>query len=118
MAPGSENLDDIPLGNLLAFNHLGVNTAIGVAESAHQSLRDAEIPHRGYGIDVGGGGIEARRAVLDGAAPIALYRLAGRERGAGQTLRTQALDRVPVDRLDFAHGCLRRNRQDRTPPDQ
>src|SRR5712672_1331797 len=42
-------------GNGTAGDHLGIDTALVVAQAAHQRVWDVEVAGRGFGIDVGGG---------------------------------------------------------------
>ncbi len=62
-APGNGRLgglrrfddDRIADADVAAFDHLGIDPAIGVAETALQRLRDLEIARGGFRIDVDGG---------------------------------------------------------------
>src|ERR1700692_982935 len=53
-------------GNGAAGDHLGVDAAVGVTETAHQRRRDIEVANGGFRIDIDGGG---GRDTPDGLRP-------------------------------------------------
>ena len=66
--------DRIADGNIAAGDHLGIDSAIGVAEPAHQRLRDREIALGGVGIDIDGGAADDALDHLEPTSPMASVR--------------------------------------------